>query len=140
MRYLLRDDDGRYRPMPIYYELGVLTGRLPREAGPVTVTVDVPLAPLPRGAADTVRLTATNRSGQATKVRLWPVGFVTNLGLEATRGRELDRTLELAAGQSVTLAVPVRPTTEARGAYPVGLAVIGETRNALALADLRVAE
>jgi hypothetical protein len=46
----------------------------------------------------------------------------------------------LKPGESHIATITVSPTNKAKGAYPVGIAVITEGGNALAIDDLKVSE
>lgn len=127
------------RPMPMYYEYGEVTGRLPRGGGPVRVEVVAPERPVTRGERTEVVLRAVNPTDKSLRVRLWPVGFVEALRPENDGPRSQDWEGELAAGESQAIAVVIRPDAQAKGAYPLGLAVICEAGNSLGLADLDVA-
>lgn len=126
---LLRDDGSVLTPMPAYWELGRLTGALVDDGAPVAASVRVD--------GRTVTLTGTNTTGATQRVRLWPVGFLRRMGLERAQLREAEWAGELAPGDShsVTLVLDPQPGAE-EGPYPVGVAVLGASGNALATANL----
>jgi hypothetical protein len=128
---LMRNEGDRFRPMPVYYAVGEVTGRLSAAGGPVKVEVIV-------GDGSVVRLVARNTSARAQTVRFWPVGFVTSLGctLGDVRGHDWQGTLE--PGERHEAAIAVRPVEDAEGRYPVGLAVVTQQGNSLAMADVHV--
>ena len=134
---LLRLDKDRYVPMPIYYEYGDLTGKLPKAGGPVDVTVTVPGGEIKPGQAAQVTLTARNKTDHALQATLWPVGFVTPLGPDG-EPRAYDCVQVLAPGQSLQIRVSVTPRPTAQGPYLVGLAALTPEGNSLALTPLQV--
>lgn len=127
--------NGALRPMPVYYEMGAVTGRLPKGKPQVAVSVEVPQK-VAVGEMCQVRLTASNTSGQPQTVKLWPVGFLDALGPSHHSPGDLDLEVVLAPGGFRRIAVDLRPEPGAKGAYPVGLAVIGVKENTLEFADL----
>jgi|GEM_PF-3468421 hypothetical protein len=126
------------RPMPMYYEYGEVTGRLPRGGGPVRVEVETPTAPVARGERAEIVLRATNPTDKPLQVRLWPVGFIEALQPENEGPRAQDWEGELAPGESRTITVAIRPDAKAEGAYPLGLAVICGAGNSLEIKDFVV--
>lgn len=133
---LLQDDGDRFSPLPIYYEYGDLTGRLPKSGGPIRLSARVP-DEIAVGERGTVLLEATNTSSKRIVVKLWPVGFVEAICADA-RPRAHDWQGVLKAGQTKRIAVPIRPSQEASGEYLVGIAAIAEPANSLALVPLLV--
>jgi hypothetical protein len=125
--------------MPVYYEYGRLTGRLHIEdASPVTVDCTANPISVAKGQAAEVTLTARNTSAKPQKVRFWPVGFVTNLGFTLDKVRGLDWQGTLTPGEEHRVAVTVTPTAQAKGSYPVGVAVIGDEGNAVGMGEVSV--
>ena len=137
---LLRDDGDRLRPVLMYTEYGRLTGRLLDHGSPVDVRVTLPTSPAAKGQPSVVTLTARNSSSTTQKIRFWPVGFVTNLGMDIEKVHACEWQGTLKPGESHIATITVSPTNKAKGAYPVGIAVITEGGNALAIDDLKVSE
>jgi hypothetical protein len=135
---LLRLDKDRYVPMPVYYEYGDLTGRLPKGGGPLVVTVAAPTGDVKPGETAEVSLAVRNKSDHVLQATLWPVGFVTPLG-PAGEVRAHDCVQALAPGESREIRVPITPQATAKGSYLVGLAALTSEGNALALAPVQVA-
>ncbi len=98
------------------------------------------------GQTRTVFLVAQNNSKKTFRnVRLWPVGFVENLGFDLERVRGSDKTIAVfAPGQKEMIRMDVTPTTtqyKAGGTYDVGLAIFNrERKHSLALRSLKVVE
>lgn len=96
------------------------------------------------GSSQTVILRATNTSAATFHdVRLWPVGFVDNLGFELEDIRSADACLPtLAPGQKHEIELTVKPRTtrvRAAGVYHIGLAVVNlEGKHSLSLKPLTV--
>jgi len=130
--------NGALRPMPIFYEMGAITGRLPKAGGPVVIRVEGPGKAAP-GAALTLRLCASNASRVAQPVKLWPVGFLDALGPAHAEISALDCDAVLAPGQTRFIEVRLVPDAKAKGIYPVGLVAIGAKENSLGLVDLEIA-
>ncbi len=135
------------RPMPIFYEYGDLTGRLKKSenqngqaGGPVQVEVLPTSATLSKGVLSSVVLKATNRTARSLSVKLWPVGFSTALEPQNDGPRSQDWAGVLQPNESRMIEMKVKPTAEAKGAYPLGLAVICDEGNSLKLVDVMVAE
>jgi len=94
------------------------------------------------GSSQTVTLRATNLS-QTTfhNVRLWPVGFVDNLGFDEDRVRAADVRIDtFSPGQTHEITLAVKPCTTrypAGGVYDIGLAIVNrEARHSLALKSI----
>jgi hypothetical protein len=98
------------------------------------------------GQTRAVFLVAQNNSKKTFRnVRLWPVGFVENLGFDFEEVRGSDKTIAVfAPGQKEMICMNVTPTTtlyKAGGTYDVGLAVVNrERKHSLALRSLKVLE
>ena len=98
------------------------------------------------GSPQTVTLRATNISATTFHdVRLWPVGFVENLGLEFEEIRLADvRIATFPPGQQHEIKLTVKPrATRARaaGIYDIGLAVVNrERKHSMAMAEIRIAD
>lgn len=96
------------------------------------------------GSSQTVILRATNRSPSTFHdVRLWPVGFVENLGFDIRDIRDADvRIATWAPGEERDIRLVVKPRTtqyRAAGTYDIGLAIVNrEGRHSLALRPLTV--
>ncbi|MBI4977898.1 MAG: beta-galactosidase [Spirochaetes bacterium] len=125
------------RPMPIFYELGDVTGKLKKSGGPVSVTV-LGAGKHAVGESFTVRLVAKNTGDKKISVKLWPAGFIEALGTDNAGPNAQDFNGTMAAGEEKVIEVRVRPTDKAKDAYPVGLAVICDAGNSLALADIEI--
>jgi len=135
---LLRDDGDHYTPMPMYYAYGKLTGKLSDDESPFEILVQAPEKLSPGQAAE-VALTVVNRALAPQTIKLWPVGFVTALGVEPATVAAADWQGRLAPGESRRATLTIRPVATAKGNYPLGLAVIGEAWNGLRLHDVTVA-
>jgi len=136
---LLRDEGLAVRPLEQYWAFGEVTGRLSKRGGPVKASVQLPLEEINVGRSVKIRLTAMNASDRPQRVRFWPVGFVSALGvtLKDIRAAEWQGTLAPGAEHSTTLTL--RPGTNAADVrFPIGLAVLNSAANALALEDIRV--
>ncbi|MBN1315521.1 MAG: hypothetical protein JXA42_08635 [Anaerolineales bacterium] len=137
---LLRYEGDRYRPMPGYYTFADLAGRLQLTNAPIQAEVDLSQTMASAGETMTVTLTARNTSADKQSVRFWPIGFVNALGIPTLADiRARDWHGVLTPGQEHHLTINVTPTAEAWGRYPIGLAVISEAGNSLALTDLAIA-
>ena len=96
------------------------------------------------GSSQTVTLQATNTSAITfNDVRLWPVGFVDNLGFELEDIRSADlRIATFAPGQECEIKLTVKPRTtrmRAAGTYDIGLAVVNrQGKHSLSLKPLTV--
>ena len=90
-------------------------------------------------SAQTVTLRATNLSRTTFHdVRLWPIGFVENLGFDLDAMRSADVSLAaFSPGETREIRLCVKPRTTrypAAGIYDIGLAIVNrETKHALAL-------
>jgi len=136
---LLRDEGLSARPLDQYWAFGEVTGRLSKQGGPIQAEVEVPAQPLRVGQDADIHLTATNTSAKPQAVRFWPVGFVTSLGvvLESVRAHEWAGTLP--PGGKRTTAFRIRPTARAaKRSFPLGLAIMCQDGNTLALTDITV--
>ncbi len=137
---LLYDDGSCLRPLHQFWAFGEVTGRLSRAGGPVKAAVALQKESIHPGQQTIVTLLATNTSDAPQRIRFWPVGFVSGLGIALgdIRAEEWQGTLPPAGEHKVDFVV--RPTPDAADrAFPVGLAVIADAGNSLALADLRIA-
>ncbi len=96
------------------------------------------------GKSTPIYLTAVNNSKTTFhNVRLWPVGFVDNLGFTLKQVRDKDKTIEVfAPGERVEIRMDVTPTTtlyKAAGTYQVGLAIVNqEGKHSLVLKPLTI--
>jgi hypothetical protein len=96
------------------------------------------------GSRQTVTLRATNTSSSTFHdVRLWPVGFVDNLGFDLQGIRDADvRIATLSPGQKHEIRLVVEPRTtryRAGGSYDIGLAVVNrEGKHSLTLRPLTI--
>ncbi|HPA17060.1 MAG TPA: hypothetical protein PLU30_04885 [Verrucomicrobiae bacterium] len=96
------------------------------------------------GSRQTVTLRATNHSPATFHdVRLWPVGFVDNLGFDLRDIRDADvRIATWAPGEKREIRLVVKPrTTQYRAAdtYDIGLAIVNrEGKHSLALKPLTI--
>ena len=96
------------------------------------------------GSRQTVTLRATNNSSSTFHdVRLWPVGFVDNLGFDIKDIRAADvRIGTFSPGQKHEIQLVVEPRTtryRAAGTYDMGLAVVNrEGKHSLALRPLTI--
>jgi len=136
---LLRDKKICLQPLQQYWEVGKITGRLSKEGGPVKADVKICDQDVTVGQKATVRLMATNTAGEPQTIRFWPVGFVTSLGitLDDIRAQEWQGTL--SPGDRHSAILHIRPAKQAASrSFPVGLAIIDEHGNSLALTDLCV--
>jgi len=130
---LLRDEGGFYRPMPVYYAYGDLTQCLPARADvPVRARVDV-RRDQGEERAWRVRLSVENGTDVPVRVTFWPVGFVADLGFTLEQVRELDWAGTLGPGERHETTAILRPGSDVRGRYPVGLAVLTPQGNDLEL-------
>ena len=133
------------RPMPMFYECGDLTGRLKKSlisgqaGGPIQIEVVPSAFNVTKGALSGVVLKATNPTAQPLDVKLWPVGFATALAPQNDGPRSQDWSGVLRPGASQTIEIKIKPADDARGVYPLGLAVICEAGNSLKLVDLTIA-
>lgn len=131
------EPNGSLRPMPMYHEMGDLTGRLKKAGGPVRLTVSSPATAHP-GDAVTVTLRAENTAAAPLAVKLWPIGLLADLGPTHGDPAALDWDGTLKASETRTLTAQLRPDAKAGGTYAIGLAAITAAGNSLALSDLEV--
>lgn len=96
------------------------------------------------GSTQTVTLRAVNTSSTTFHdVRLWPVGFVDNLGFDMKAIRNADaRIATFSPGQTCEIKLTIRPRTtryKAAGVYDLGLAIVTrEGKHSLALKPVTV--
>ncbi|MEK6795887.1 MAG: hypothetical protein AABZ39_13985 [Spirochaetota bacterium] len=131
--------NGSLRPMPIYYEMGDISGRLKKSGGPIAVRVEG-TGIFAKGSPCSVRLTVKNTSSAALAVKLWPVGFIDALGIANDGPNAADADVTLPAGTEKVIEMKCTPSEKASGKYAVGIAVICDGGNSLALSDIEIAK
>jgi hypothetical protein len=91
------------------------------------------------GRSVKIRLTAINASDRPQRVRFWPVGFVSALGvtLKDIRAAEWQGTLSPGAEHSTTLTLRFGENA-ADVRFPLGLAVLNSIGNTLSVVDIGV--
>ncbi len=136
---ILHYSNDRYRPNPIYYTFAEHNGILNNTAAPVNAVVELPEEPVKKGQISVIKVTAVNRSDTTEKIQFWPVGLIDDLGYTGFDAiRKYDKTLILQPGETHSRTIRIVPDDSAFGKYPVGLAVINEKANSLALKELPV--
>jgi hypothetical protein len=136
---LLRHEGHCLRPLDQYRAFGKMTGCLVYGEAPVTATVDAPADPLKPGEQVVLTLRAENRSDRSQPIRFWPVGFVKRLGCDLEGNRNHEWAGVLQPGQVHTASIPVIPAQEmAERVFSVGLGIVCDGGNALALAEVTV--
>ncbi len=136
---ILHYTHNRYRPNPLYYVFAKQNERLNNEDAPVKAKVILPKDPVKKGKTTRITLTAQNTSKMQQRIRFWPVGLIDDLGYHTFREiRKYDKTLTLEPGASHTEHVGITVQKSASGKYPVGLAVINDQANSLALEELPI--
>ena len=91
-----------------------------------------------------VVLRASNNTAQTFhNVKLWPVGFIDNLGLNMNTIRSNDKTITtFSPGQVEEITLTIHPTTtkyKAGGTYNIGLVIVNdEKQHSLALKSIEV--
>jgi hypothetical protein len=96
------------------------------------------------GLSTEIKLQAYNNTETTFhNVKLWPVGFVDNLGFELNMIREAERVItEFAPGARETITLKVKPCKtiyQAAGTYDIGLVVVSdEGKHSLALQDVEI--
>jgi len=136
---LLRDDGASLRPLQQYWAFGGVTSRLVKGDEPVRASVEPQDHSTAVGRTTLITLRARNTTDASQNMRFWPVGFVEALGctLEQIRANEWDGTLP--PGREHRTRISACPRAAATGhSFAVGLAVVCEAGNSLALVDLSV--
>ncbi len=128
----------RVQPVQDYYAYGEMSGTLdstdPNGQGSSRILAEVISDDIvPYGTNMKVILRASNNTSQTFhNVRLWPVGFVDNLGFTIDQIRQADILIpEFDAGQTYEISLVARPTTteyKAGGGYQVGLVIVNDER------------
>ena len=136
---LLRSDGVSLTPLRQYWAFAKVIGKLSQPGGPVRARVEVRDEPVAVAATAQVRLVAENASAKDQRIRFWPVGFVAALGGVVTDVPAREWRGVLAPGQRHEMTMSVTPDAQATGrSFALGLAVIGEQGNSLAITELRV--
>ncbi len=136
---ILQYQNNRYIPNPIYYAFAEYIGRLNNENAPVKAEIILPPNPVETNKTSIIVLRAVNKSSQPQKVRLWPIGFIDDLGyskFDDIRRYDVDTIIE--SGQSHQYRIPIMPKETAFGKYLLGFCVINENGNSLAVTDLSI--
>jgi hypothetical protein len=96
------------------------------------------------GTYTEITLRAENNTSQTFhNVRLWPVGFVDNLGFSFDQVRNSDMSIPVfSPGQVYEINMQIQPTStqyKAGGTYPVGLVVVNdEKKHSIAMDSIEV--
>lgn len=139
---LIQYEKDRYRPYPVFYAWGTLTGCLDVNESPVEVSVVTSNSIISKGTEQKIKLKAQNISNKDVRINFWPVGFVDNLGYsKISEIRKYDWSGVLLPGQSHEEVITIKATDIASGRYPVGLAVTNDfNKNNLKFVDIWVKE
>ena len=136
---LLRDDRYCLRPTPAYWAAAEVIGRLKRRNPAVRAEVSLSAASVRVGETAGATLCATNRLEEPVSIRFFPVGFLSTLGVTPEHVGSSDWRGRLRPGESHTVRLAMAPDVDASGGrFPVGLAVLSDRGNSLALCDLAV--
>lgn len=139
----------RVVPVQNFYNFGAMSGSVDINdkeglaSNRITASVICPDS-VQYGTVTEVLLRAQNTTGQTFhNVRLWPVGFVDNLGFTFQQVRDSDRLIPVfGPGEVYEIPMAVRPTStqyKAGGTYLLGLAVVNdEGRHSIALRPVEV--
>ena len=134
---LLRDDRYCLRPTPAYWAAAEVIGRLDRRNPAVRAEASLSAAEVRAGETVEATLCATNLLEGPVAIRFFPVGFLALLGVTPETVRSSDWRGRLGPGESHTVRLVVAPDAEALGGcFPVGLTVLSDQGNSLALCDL----
>lgn len=134
---LLQYESDRYRPVDSYWAFGRVTGELSADGGPVKAHVIGPDMSVAQGQVARITLVAENTSNQKQNIKFWPVGFIDSIGIKSLEQiRQYDWTGTLGPGQRHEVTIEVQPQETAYGRYPVGLVIMNELSNCLALTDI----
>ncbi len=133
----------------VLYDYGVMTGKLQADdyqgtsANRITAEIIHP-GQIEYGSTTPVILRATNNSPTTFhNVRIWPIGFVDNLGFDMPTIRAADKNIaEFLPNQTHEVILNVSPTTtkyKAAGTYTIGLGLVNdEGIHSLTLSPLKV--
>ncbi len=132
------EHEDRLRPMPVYHAIADFIEELKAESSVIKTNVVMPDS-VRHGEIVEIKLVAVNRSDQPQTVTFWPIGFVPATGHDTLEViREFDWEGVLEPGQRHSVKITIRPSRQAFGNYPVGLAVLTENGNSLSLQDLKI--
>ncbi len=136
---LIQYESDRYRPVDSYWAFGRVTGDLKKEGGAVKAIVVMPGKPVAKGQSSNIRLIAENTSDQTQNITFFPVGFVNSLGISSLQEiRSKDWRGTLLPGEKYETNIKVQPQDNSYGRYPLGLVVLSDSGNSVALEDLWV--
>jgi hypothetical protein len=136
---ILQYVNDRYRPNPIYYRFAEYIDRMNNGNAPVVAAIDIGKEPAQKGRSHMVKLEAKNLSHEVQSVMFWPLGLIDDLGYSSFKQiRKYDRKLTLQPGEIYSCDIPLRISSTAFGKYPIGLALISDKVNSLAIEELPV--